>query len=141
MANAKQAYPSIEIVCADRTRVFCLNLGGFRALEQHLAEKSGNPEFSILEDFDWSSKTFENVELMIWAGLYTDAQEHDKEPFTVQKAGRVVSLLGVVEARHCVDESLERVMSPEQYAKMKEDAEKKRARKAASQIKSSRKRK
>lgn len=127
MTNADQAYPSIQIQCKDRLREFCLNLGAFRALESHLRAKTSDEEFSILEDFDWSDNSIENLCLITWAGLYTDSLQ-DKEPFTIEHAEKVVSLVGLVEMRQCIEESLSRVMSKEQYAKMKEDVEKKRER-------------
>lgn len=132
--NAEAAYPSIQIVCADRTRVFCLNLGGFRAMQEYLIAKSGDPEFSILEDFDWNSTSIENISLMMFGGLYVDAKK-DAEPFTIEKAEDVVSLVGVSEARQCIENSLSRAMSPAQFKKLKEEAEKKTKLKAQSKQK------
>lgn len=131
MTNAKQAYPSIEIVCEDRTRTFCLNLGAFRALEEYMAAKTGNSDFNILDDFDWSSKKVENLCLISWAGLYTDSRKAvkagiDSQTITVEDVEDIVSLVGLGKIRGLIEESLQRVMTQEQFTKMKEEASKKK---------------
>lgn len=125
MTNSEQAYPSITIQCKDRAREYCLNLGGFRALEEHMVRKTGKEDFSILEDFDWNSTKIETVCLMMWAGLYTDAKK-DVEPFTVERCEDIVSVFSVAECRDLANLSLSRVMSPDQFKKFQEDLERKK---------------
>jgi hypothetical protein len=125
MTNAKQAYPSIDIVCADRVRRFCLDLGGFRAMEEYLINKHNDPDFSVIEDFDWTSRSIETLSVIMFAGFYTDSKK-DSEPFTVEKAEKITSMLGLVQAKGCIEESLSRMMTPKQYAKVQEETEKKR---------------
>jgi len=124
MLNAEQAYPQIEITCEDRRRRFCLNLGGFRAMSEHLKRKHNDPDYDIFEDFDWSSTDLENISLMMFAGFYTDAKK-DPEPFTIEKAEDITSLVGLSQARQCIEMSLQRAMSPQQYKKRQVEAEKK----------------
>lgn len=138
MSNAEAAYPEIEILCKDRKRVFCLNLGGFRAMEEYLKTKNNDPEFSIIEDFDWNSRQIENVSLMMFGGFFVDAKK-DKEPFTLEKAEEIVSIIGMADARGAIEMSLSRMMSPAQFKKLQEEAEKKS--KTRNQLKASRKKK
>jgi hypothetical protein len=125
MSNAKQSYPSLQIQCSDRVRTFCLNLGAFRAMEEYLSTKNNNPDYSILDDFDWTSNKIEHLSLVMFGGLYTDSLT-DPEPFTVAKAEAIVSLIGIAEVRACVEESLSRTLTQKQSDKFREDAEKKR---------------
>ncbi len=125
MTNSEQAYPSITLICKDRPREYCLNIGGFRALEEHMQRKTNNPHYDILNDFDWNSSKIEAVSLMMWAGLYTDSK-NDPEPFTVEKCEDVVSMLSVAECRELANASLARVMSPEQFKKFQEELERKK---------------
>lgn len=129
MTNAAQAFPSIQIQCQDRLRNFCLNLGGFRAMEHHLREELNDPEFSILEDFDWSSNDMDLLILMIWGGLFTDS-EGDDEPLTVEKVRKIVSVFSIAELRGVVDQSLANTLTDAQRERMNEQVEKKRKEKS-----------
>ena len=126
MTNSEVAFPSIQIQCADRKRNFCMNMGAFRALEQHLKEKLGDPNFSIMSDFNWLSDDMDDVVAMIWAGLFTDAQKNDSEVFTIEKALDIVDLLGMSQAQGCIMQSLARVMSKEQFAKLEAEGKEKK---------------
>ncbi len=86
-------------------------------MEEHLATKFDDPEFSIINDFDWTSQRIEHVSLMMFGGFYTDAKENDKEPFTLEKAESITSMVGIAQARGIIEQSLSRAMSPEQYKK------------------------
>ena len=120
MTNAKQSFPQINIIGRDEVvRSFCLNLGAFRALEEHMSEKTENPDYSILEDFDWTSNKIETLSLILWAGLYTDAIKRG-ENLTIVDAEDLVSLIGLKDARSCIEESLKRVMTPKQLEKLQE---------------------
>lgn len=125
MSNSAQAFPEIEVVCKDRKRNFCLNLGAFRALEENQAAERNDPDFSVLEDFDWTDTSLRSLVRVVWAGFYTDSREHDKEPWTIEKAEHVVEFLGVAQIKNCIEESLRRAMTPEQYKKMQREGEKK----------------
>jgi len=113
MANAKHAFPEIDIVCRDRVRSFCLNLAAFRALEDHMVGATGNPDYSVLSDFDWNARTIKRLSLIVWAGLISDA-EANGELLTIKQAEDIVSLVGLTQVRACIDESLRRVLTDEQ---------------------------
>jgi hypothetical protein len=143
MSNSEQAKPGIDVVCKDRVRNFCLNLGAFQAIEdsekQRLRGEGKEVEgYSVLDDFDFSdaNTNLQTLILIVWAGFFTDAEEFDKdEPWTLDKAKAVVDFVGVSQIKGCIEESLRRVMTPEQFEKMQEEGEKKilmrRERKAA----------
>ena len=121
----KQAFPAIDMVCSDRTRRFCLNLGGFRALEEYMRVENDNPDFDILKDFNWEDESITTQALVVWAGLFTDARKHDSEPWTLEKCDEVVSVLSFGEVNECIKEALARVLSPAQMKKLESDAQKK----------------
>jgi len=122
MTNSKEAFPAIEILCKDRKRLFCLNMGAFRALEEHMqakpeVQKKHGDAYSVFKHFPWASERAAEMSLLMWAGLFVDAQK-DKEPWTVEKSDEVVSMLGLSDMRACVEESLSRAMSKEQAEKI-----------------------
>lgn len=139
MANSEAAFPSVQIQCKDRVRNFCLNLGAFRAMEEHLRAKYKNPEFNILDDFDWASTRLEDVVLMVWGGLFTDSKK-DKKPLLVDDVEDIVALQSVAEMRNLIETSLQRMMSPAQYEKVQDETEKKRKEKAKVRAKKNQKR-
>lgn len=129
MANNTQAFPAIDVVCKDRTRSFCLNLGAFRALEELMQKKTGNPDYNIYEDYSWlNDSSLENTINILWAGFFTDARKFDdkKEPWTIEKCEDVVSILSLRDMEGCIMESLQRVLSPAQLKKLEAEKEKKR---------------
>lgn len=121
MSNAEQALPKVQIVCEDRIRNFCLNLGAFAALEQHMRQVTEDPEFSVLEDFDWNASSMENVILTVWAGCFTDSKD-DSEPWTPEKAADVVNVMSLPKAQAMIAEGLKRMMTAEQYARLEAEA-------------------
>ena len=117
MSNAEQAFPEIQIQCKDRYRSFCLNLGAFRAIEEHMQRVTENPKFSVLKDYDWNQDTISHAILMVWAGMWTDARKSG-ETWTLEDAEDVVSIMSMDQVQYCVSESLKRVLTPEQFAEL-----------------------
>lgn len=131
MSNGNIAVPQFAIECMDRRRVFCLDLRAFRSMEVLLAEETGNPEYSVYEDFNWYSRRITDIALVIWAGFLTDAKK-DKDPvtdneipWTIEKAEGVIDFIGMIEATEAIQKSISRVLSPEQIEAAKARAEKK----------------
>lgn len=127
MSNAAAAFPQVEVVCKDRKRNFCLNLGALRALEELLQTETGDPKFDVRADFDWSDLNTTNLIKVLWAGFFTDAK-NDPEPWTLDKAAEVISVLGVQEIELMILTAFRRSLSSEQLEKAKEleaDTEKK----------------
>lgn len=129
MTNSKQAFPEITVICRDRPRIFCLNIGAFRALEEHMSSKPEvikeyGDKYSVFKHFPWASEKAKDVSLLMWAGFSVDAQA-DKDPWTVEKSDAVVSVLSLGQMRACIEESLSRAISPEQAEKIAFDSEKK----------------
>jgi len=124
MTNSKNAFPELTIQCEDRARKFCLNLGAFRLIEEYMSEKTGNPNFSVFDDFNWTSGRLNEVSLILWAGLSSDASK-DKEKWTIEKAERVITLLGLNQAKDVIAESLSRVLSKEQIEAQIKQSQKK----------------
>ena len=61
MSNSQQAFPEIEITTRDGKRSFCLNLGGFRALEEYMTHRTGDEEYSLIHEFDFNSNKLEDL--------------------------------------------------------------------------------
>lgn len=126
MSNAKAAFPSVFIQCKDRLREFCLDLGAFRALEEYMVKKTGDENYSVSVDFDFTKENFRTLVLVMWAGFYTDAITNDKEPWTIQKAEQVISIMNVPQIQSVITESLQRTMSKEQLLKQVETLKQKK---------------
>lgn len=129
MSNSNFAFPQIQVQCQDRLRTFCLNFGAFRALEEFMQtkpeiQKKHGDVYSVFKHFPWASEKVSDVVLLMWAGFSVDARE-DKEPWTVDKAERVVSVLSLPQMRQCIETSLANSITPEQQAKLDFNAEKK----------------
>lgn len=129
MSNSNFAFPQLEVQCQDRVRTFCLNFGAFRALEEFMQskpeiQKKHGADYSVFKHFPWASEKVSDVVLLMWAGFSVDARE-DKEPWTVDKAERVVSVLSLPQMRQCIETSLANSITPEQQAKLDYNAQKK----------------
>lgn len=145
MSNSQQAFPQIQIQCRDTVRNFCLNLGGFRALEEHMTVKTGDETYSLINDFDFTSEKIENLILLMWAGLYTDARKRKKEnpsepEWTIEEAEDVVDFINVGQVQNCIQTSLSRMMSVDQYEKLKQESEKKSKERRVKQVAARKKR-
>lgn len=135
MSNAEIALPEIKIQCNDRIRSFCINLGAFRAMEEYLTKETGNPDYSIYDDFNWYSRRVTDMVLILWAGFLTDAED-DAEPWTIKKAEKMIDFIGMIEAQDAIQKSLSRILSPEQIKAQKDRAEKKTSSKSESSLQS-----
>jgi len=124
MTNSKNAFPEMTIQCEDRARKFCLNLGAFRLIEEYMSEKTGNENYSVFDDFNWTTGRLNEISLILWAGLATDASK-DKEKWTIEKAESVITLIGLTQAKDVIAESLSRVLSKEQIEAQVKQAQKK----------------
>lgn len=130
--NELQAYPQIDIQCADRVRRFCLNLRAFNALTAYMKQKLGVEKYDLFSEYDWDSTDIETINVTMWAGFLTDAEDHDADVFTIEKCQRILDLSCIAFAKNCIQQSLARAMSVKQVAhnvaeKAARDAKKKRA--------------
>jgi len=121
--NEEQAFPSVDVVCADRVRKFSLNLGAFRAISEHIKKATNNPKFNILKDFDWNNQDFDTQILIMFGGFFTDARKHDQELWTIEKCEEVVSILSFKDIETCITASLQRVLSDDQLKKLQSEQE------------------
>ena len=119
MANNKQALAQIQVECSDRARTFALNNEAFCVLEEHFQKETKNESYNIYTDFPWDSNiNAKNMNLVMWAGFFTDAKK-DKELWTVEKAKEVVDFLSVHKCGALINEAVERAL------KIKDDVKKK----------------
>lgn len=124
MTNSEQASPAVLIECSDHPREFCLTLGGFRAMEEVMKHKTGNPEWSVFKDHDWGAEDTETLTLTVFGGLYSAAKRNG-ETLTLDMCEDIVTLVGAHKAMACLQLSLQRAMTPEQYEKISHQIEKK----------------
>lgn len=64
MSNAFVASPSLEVEL-DRKRKFCLDLNAFCELEKRLGK-------SLFKVINWNDTGFNDMRLLLWAGLLSD---------------------------------------------------------------------
>lgn len=113
MANAEQAFPQVQVRCRDRVRNFSINLQAFRSLEALCKQELKDPDYNVFRDFDWSDNSVENLTRIIYAGFAADAKE-DKEPWTLDRAADVFSILSLGEVQACIEKGLEQMLTAEQ---------------------------
>lgn len=112
--NADKAIPSIEIECKDRVRRLCFDSLALCRLEEYLAGETGNEDYSIISDFDWTkTTTIRTLSLLAWAALQSDADEHG-EVLTVEKARSVLDLASIAQSQAVILEAMERAFPNEQ---------------------------